>query len=74
MARLSVVASPFAILPLTTTQFCPLAPLLLQKLVPSCLSIHPDHRISSVMPSSAIALSPVRFYELFPYLSGVLVS
>jgi len=42
MARLSVVASLFAILPSPTSRFCPLAPLLLQKLAPYCLLILPD--------------------------------
>jgi len=142
MTRLSVVASLFAILPSPTSQFCPLAPLLLQQLAPYCPLILPDRSstprlrpcvvlhyllalcpmpwidvitgatvhlwllcrpTSSVVfsrngdhtssppgpigPSRAnplfcfkgsllkgLGLSPVRLYELFPYVSGVLLS
>jgi len=42
MTCLSVVASPFAILPSPSSRFCPLAPLLLQQLVPYCLIVLPD--------------------------------
>jgi len=42
MAWVSVVASPFAILPSPSSRFCPLAPLLLQQLGPYCLLILPD--------------------------------
>jgi len=41
MARLSLVASLFAILHSPTSRFCPLAPLLLQQLAPYCLLILP---------------------------------
>jgi len=42
MARLSVVASLFAILPSPTSRFRPLTPLLLQQLAPYCLRILPN--------------------------------
>jgi len=42
MARVSVVASLFAILFSPTSRFCPLAPLLLQQLAPYCPLILPD--------------------------------
>ena len=59
MAPLSVVASQFAILPSSPSRFCPLAPLLLQKLAPYCLSILPRSSYSSsVTPSGGIALPP----------------
>jgi len=59
MARLSVVASPFANLPSSPSRFCPLASLLLQKLAPYCLSILPLWSYSSsVTPSRGIALPP----------------
>jgi len=142
MARLSVVASLFAILPSPTTRFCPLAPLLLQQLAPYCPRILPDRsstpRLRPVVvlyyllawcpmpwidvitgatvhlwllcrptspvvfscngdhtssppgpigPSRAnpffcfkgsllkgLGLSPIRLYESFPYMSGVLLS
>ena len=44
MACLSVVASPFAILPSSSSRFCPLAPLLLQKLAPYCPIILSDRQ------------------------------
>jgi len=142
MARLSVVASLFAILPSPTSRFCPLAPLLLQQLAPYCSIFLPDHsstpRLRPVVvlhyllawclmpwidiitgatvrlwlqcrPTSPVVfsrngdhtssppgpiglsranpffcfkgsllrglgLSPLRLYELFPYVSGVLLS
>jgi len=142
MARLSVVASLFVILPSPTSRFCPLAPLLLQQLAPYCLLILPDRpstprlrpvvvlhylrawcptpwidvitgatvrlwlqmsahkssgflslRRSLILPRGpcrafainpffcflgslpkGLGLSPVRLYELFPYVSEVLLS
>jgi len=59
MPCLWVVASPFAILPSSTSRFCPLAPLLLQKLAPYFRSILPRLSYSSsVTPSHGSALPP----------------
>ena len=59
MPCLWVVASPFAILPSSTSWFCPLELLLLQKLAPYCMSILPQWSYSSaVTPSRGIALPP----------------
>jgi len=59
MARLSVVASLFAILPSPTSRFRPLAPLLLQQLAPYCLLILPDR-------SSIPRLRPVVVLHYIP--------
>ena len=59
MARLSVVASLFVILPSPTSRFCPLAPLLLQQLAPYCLLILPDR-------SSTPRLRPVVVSHYLP--------
>ena len=59
MARLSVVASLFAILPSPTSRFCPLAPLLLQQLAPYCLRILHDR-------SSTPLLRPVVVLHYLP--------
>jgi len=59
MARLSVVASLFAILPSPTSRFCPLAPLLLQQLAPYCPLILPDR-------SSTPRLRPVVVLHYLP--------
>jgi len=88
MARLSVVASPLTILPPPPSRFCPLAPyyplagtLLLKPpswLAPYCYS--PAGTLLLLICWHPTArwlrspLYPVCFYELFPYVSGVLVS
>ena len=59
MARLSVVASRFAILPSPASRFCPLAPLLLQQLAPYCRLILPDR-------SSSPRLRPVVVLHYLP--------
>ena len=59
MARLSVVASLFAILPSPTSRFCPLAPLLLQQLAPYSPLILPDR-------SSTPRLRPVVVLHYLP--------
>jgi len=59
MARLSVVASLFAILPSPTSRFCPLALLVLQQLAPYCPLILPDR-------SSTSRLCPVVALDYLP--------
>ena len=70
MACLSVVASPFAILPSPSYRLSPLAPLLLQQLEPYCLLILPD-RLSTPWLRPVVVLHYLRAWCPKPWIDVI---